>query len=157
MKIQRVQGSPRLRSGQAGFRVQKDLQQAIDFHGHLGPYLVLGIIAGQTALKKLRCKKYFGLQVKVWGANRKPKSCLIDGLQLSTGATYGKGNISKFNGAKIKISISDCLNHKKITLTLKKDLIGQLVAARTHRDAELLAKELYKTDYSNLFKLTTND
>ena len=79
------------------------LKEAIKFHGHLGPYLVLGILAGESALKKLRCKKYFGLNVRVWETHKKPKSCLIDGLQLSTGATYGKGNINKLNGSKMKI------------------------------------------------------
>jgi formylmethanofuran dehydrogenase subunit E len=63
------------------------LKEAIRFHGHLGPYLVLGVLAGEAALKKLKAKKYFGIEMKVWGANKKPKSCLVDGLQLSTGAT----------------------------------------------------------------------
>ncbi|MGD9014912.1 MAG: formylmethanofuran dehydrogenase subunit E family protein, partial [Candidatus Omnitrophota bacterium] len=65
------------------------LNQAKRFHGHLGPYLILGILAGELAIKKLGCRKYFDLSVRVWGAQRKPKSCCIDGLQLSTGATYG--------------------------------------------------------------------
>ncbi|MCX5710376.1 MAG: formylmethanofuran dehydrogenase subunit E family protein, partial [Candidatus Omnitrophica bacterium] len=74
------------------------LKEAVNFHGHLGPYLVLGLKAGEMALRKLGCKKYFGLEVKVFGALKKPKSCFIDGLQLSTGATYGKGNIQKYKG-----------------------------------------------------------
>ncbi len=94
------------------------LNEAIKFHGHLGPYLVLGLKAGELALKKLGCKKYFNLDVKVWGANYKPKSCLIDGLQLSTGATYGKGNIQKFDGAQIKIQVRDKFNKKSVTLGL---------------------------------------
>ncbi len=132
------------------------LREAGKFHGHLGPYLILGILAGELALKKLKTKRYFGLQVNVWGANKKPKSCLVDGLQLSTGATYGKGNIQKLNGSGIKIGFHNNVNHKKITLRFKQNLIQDLKQIKRHRDSELLAKRLYKTDYSELFKLTNS-
>ena len=129
------------------------LKEAIRFHGHIGPYLVLGVLAGDLALKKLRCKKYFGLEVKVWGANKKPKSCLIDGLQLSTGATYGKGNIEKFNSKLIKINFVNKVNHKKISVRLKKDLIDILETTLTHKGSEALAKRLYKTNPSEIFNI----
>ncbi len=129
------------------------LKEAEKFHGHLGPYLVLGVLAGEVALKKLRCKKYFGLEVKVWGAMKKPKFCLIDGLQLSTGATYGKGNIEKLDGPTIKVKFCNCLNQKKVTLKFKQGLIKKLEETKTHRDSEVLAKKLYNTSYNKLFKL----
>jgi formylmethanofuran dehydrogenase subunit E len=129
------------------------LKDAVKFHGHLGPYLVLGLRAGELALKKLKAKKYFGLDVLAWGVNRKPKSCLIDGLQLSTGATYGKGNIRKLNSSAIKVEFHNCVDGQKITLRLTGRVIQKLKEAKTHRDSELLAKELYKAGYSQLFNL----
>lgn len=129
------------------------LKSAERFHGHLGPYLILGLLAGELALKKLKCEKYFALDVKVWGADKKPKSCLIDGLQLSTGATYGKGNIRKLNGSAIKVEFYHRANHKKIILRFKHSLIKILSKTQTHRDAELLARKLSKTDYTELFNL----
>ncbi|PIP20653.1 MAG: hypothetical protein COX40_03365 [Candidatus Omnitrophica bacterium CG23_combo_of_CG06-09_8_20_14_all_40_11] len=132
------------------------LKEAEKFHGHLGPYLVLGILAGELALKKLRCRKYFDLEIKVFGANKKPKSCLIDGLQLSTGATYGKGNIEKLNGPVIKVEFYNRTYRKKIILKFKQSLIEKLKRIKTHRDSELLAKRLYKTEYNELFNLTPN-
>jgi formylmethanofuran dehydrogenase subunit E len=131
------------------------LKEAERFHGHLGPYLVLGLLAGEMALKKFRCRKYFSLKVRVWGATKKPKSCLIDGLQLSTGATYGKGNIEKLNGPAIEIEFRNRVNNKKIILIFKKALTQMLNEAKTHRDSELLAKRLYKANYPNLFSLET--
>ncbi len=122
------------------------LKEAIKFHGHLGPYLVLGLLAGRQALRILGCKKHFGLEVKVWGADKKPKSCVIDGLQLSTGATFGKGNISKFSALGIKILIKDCVNNKQVVLRLNQLLIIRLARANTHILAEKLAKEIYKSD-----------
>ena len=132
------------------------LKEAERFHGHLGPYLVLGILAGELALKKLRCRKYFDLEIKVFGANKKPKSCLIDGLQLSTGATYGKGNIIKLNSTLIKVEFRNRINNKKIILRFKDGLLQILKNTKIHRDSEALAKKLYKTDYSKIFILTHN-
>jgi formylmethanofuran dehydrogenase subunit E len=127
------------------------LKEAEKFHGHLGPYLVLGILLGELALKRLGCEKYFGLEVKVYGVNKKPKSCLIDGLQLSTGATYGKGNIAKLSAPVIKVEFLNRTNHKKVTLRFKDCIIQELKKTVTHRDSEILAKRLYKTGYSKLF------
>jgi len=129
------------------------LKEAVKFHGHLGPYLVLGILAGEMALNKFRCRKYLSLKVRVWGATKKPKSCLIDGLQLSTGATYGKGNIEKSIGPAIEIEFCNHSNNKKIILKFKQSLIEKLKRIKTHRDSELLAKRLYKTEYNELFNL----
>ncbi len=132
------------------------LKEAVKFHGHLGPYLVLGLLAGEIALKKLRCRKYFSLKVRVWGATKKPKSCLIDGLQLSTGSTYGKGNIHKLDGRKIKIEFCNPNNNKKFILRFKESLMQRLEETKACRDSELLAKRLYKTRYNELFNLTPN-
>lgn len=130
------------------------LKEAEEFHGHLGPWLILGVRAGEFALKKLKCKKFFGIEVKVRGANEKPRSCLIDGLQLSTGATYGKGNIQKIGGAQIRAEFCNPANQKRITLSLKKGIVQRLRETRSHKDAEILAKKLYNATYNKLFKMT---
>lgn len=130
------------------------LKEAVKFHGHLGPYLVLGILAGDLALKRLKCKKYFGINVKVRGADKKPKSCLIDGLQLSTGASYGKGNIRKFNANIIKIIFRNNCNNKKVVLVIKREISKKLDSLKGHKDSESFAKELYKTKPLNIFNLT---
>lgn len=127
------------------------LAEAVKFHGHLGPYLVLGLLAGDLALKKLKCSKYFGLRIKVWGASDKPRSCLIDGLQLSTGATYGKGNIEKLHGQHIEIEIAAREGQNKIFLTLKNELVKTLGRLVDHEDSEKLARKLYKTDCAHIF------
>ncbi len=129
------------------------LREAEKFHGHLGPYLVLGILAGEAALRKLKCKQYFGLEVEVSGADKKPKSCLVDGLQLSTGATYGKRNIQRIKGKRIQILLHNTKNKKKIKLSLKQNIVTRLDTLRGHRDSEVLARELYKTDPHKVFYL----
>jgi len=127
------------------------LDEAVGFHGHLGPYLVLGLIAGEFALKKLKCKKYFGARVKAWGVTVKPMSCIIDGLQLSTGATYGKGNIEKLYGQHIEIEVIDCGSGNKIFLTLKNALAKDLGRLSGHKESEKFADQLYRADCEKLF------
>lgn len=128
------------------------LKQAVDFHGHLGPYLVLGLLMGGYALNKIKAKPHFGLEVKVWGAKDKPKSCLIDGLQLSTGCTYGKGNIVKYKGKVIKVSFFNRDSRKKLQLSLLDRTIERLESASDHQSCEILAGEFHKTKPECLFK-----
>ena len=130
------------------------LKEAVKFHGHLGPWLVLGLLTGEYALKKLKAKKYFGLRMKVSGANEKPKSCFIDGLQLSTGATYGKGNIQKIEGGRIKVYFYNLENNKKINIRFKEGFIKKLESLRGHKDSQDFAKELYKTEPLSIFNLS---
>lgn len=127
------------------------LKQAVAFHGHLGPYLVLGLLMGEYALAKLNAKRHFGMTAKAIGANKRPKSCLIDGLQLSCGCTYGKGNINKYNGRDIKVIFTNKKTEKSISMTLKDNLINELKSANTHPLAEKLAKSIYYKKPENLF------
>lgn len=127
------------------------LKNAILFHGHLGPYLVLGLRAGEFALKELKVKKYFAISVGVWGAAQKPQSCLVDGLQLSTGATYGKGNIVKFPGKRIRIIFRDVRRKNSIRLTLRDDLATALSCLKGHSDAEIFARKIFKLSAEDLF------
>ncbi|MDI6783240.1 MAG: formylmethanofuran dehydrogenase subunit E family protein [bacterium] len=94
------------------------LNKLIDFHGHLGPYLVLGYRMGIIGLRETGAKKYFGVQVSVRCPGRPPERCLIDGLQFSTGATYGKANIcvTKFHDI-INIIVKNIVTKKKVKIS----------------------------------------
>lgn len=127
------------------------LKEAVDFHGHLGPYLVLGLLMGDYALKKLKARAHFGLEVKVWGVNNKPKSCLVDGLQLSTGCTYGKGNIRKYNGRFIKAGFLNCDTNKSIGLALRDKIIEKLSLVCGRRASEKFARELFRMQAEDVF------
>jgi len=128
------------------------LKSAVDFHGHLGPYLVLGLLMGDLAIYKLKCKRHFGIKAIVKGAEQKPKSCLIDGIQVSTGCTYGKGNIIKLSGSTINAEFINLDNNKNIKICLKKNLVKKLDSLNGHRASEGFAGELLKTNPVELFE-----
>lgn len=73
--------------------MEADLDLIGKFHGHIGPYAVLGYRMGALANRELG-EKGFGKSAVVYTGIKPPISCLIDGIQLASGCTLGKGNIS---------------------------------------------------------------
>lgn len=70
------------------------LVEAVQFHGHLGPWAAAGLRMGMAARQAAGAQGYFDLEVEARGPlDRPPRSCLLDGLQVSTGATLGKRNL----------------------------------------------------------------
>ena len=61
------------------------------FHGHLGVYVTLGLRMG--AIGKRRFGHHKGLTALVRSRPEPPMLCVVDGVQLSSGCTMGKGNI----------------------------------------------------------------
>lgn len=62
------------------------------FHGHLGPYIVLGYRIGKYVRGNF-CDDPFRMKAEVHCAGTPPQSCLADGVQLGSGCTLGKRNI----------------------------------------------------------------
>lgn len=62
------------------------------FHGHLGPYIVLGYRIGRYASVRFD-NNPFSLSAQVYCSGNTPQSCIIDGVQLGSGCTLGKRNI----------------------------------------------------------------
>lgn len=98
------------------------VERGIKLHGHAGPYLNLGIRMGLLALDRLDAKGYFDLVTEVELSYNTPTSCLIDGLQISTGCTMGKGNI-KVNNKPDRICAFFKTGDKSLCITLKPETI----------------------------------
>ncbi len=76
---------------------------AFEFHGHRCPFLPLGFRMGQLALERLAIarEKNHGLHVIAESGEGHPQACLIDGIQVATGATFGKTLIEKTYWGKL--------------------------------------------------------
>ncbi|MEA5097327.1 MAG: FmdE family protein [Burkholderiaceae bacterium] len=70
---------------------------AFEFHGHQCPFMPIGYRMGRLALEKLGVEreKDHGFFVVAELGEGHPQTCLMDGLQVATGATFGKLLISK--------------------------------------------------------------
>jgi formylmethanofuran dehydrogenase subunit E len=78
------------------------LKSATSFHGHLGPYLVLGLRMGLLANKTLQPRGVHDISATVWTKQSPPESCLLDGIQVSSGCTLGKTNLRVKNASRIR-------------------------------------------------------
>ncbi len=73
------------------------LAKAAGFHGHLGPFLIVGVRMGRLALERFEIEPFYddteSLSVVAETGTKPPISCIIDGIQWSTGCTVGNGKI----------------------------------------------------------------
>ncbi|MDR2122293.1 MAG: FmdE family protein [Flavobacteriaceae bacterium] len=87
-----------------------------ELHGHMGIYSILGVKMGMAALDYLKVKKGSLIIYSEAGTNP-PVSCMNDGLQVSTGATFGHGQIISNPTKNPKAAA--CFKYKNTTLHVK--------------------------------------
>lgn len=71
--------------------MEKNLQDVVEFHGHLCPGLALGYRAARAALREMRLAQ--PEQDEELVAIAENDSCAVDAIQVITGCTLGKGNL----------------------------------------------------------------
>jgi len=76
---------------------------AFEFHGHRCPFMPLGFRMGQAALAALGVgrEQDHTLHVIAELGDGHPQTCLMDGIQIATGATFGKTLIEKTYWGKL--------------------------------------------------------
>lgn len=99
------------------------LDGAVRFHGHLGPFLILGLRAGLLGINYLG-KDYFELSAMVKTASNPPRSCFIDGIQFSSGCTSGKGNI-EIKASK-DVSVEFIRKDRRISIAVRNNVLETL-------------------------------
>ncbi|MEM2921792.1 MAG: thiamine-phosphate synthase family protein [Candidatus Bathyarchaeia archaeon] len=120
------------------------MRWASGFHGHLGPFLVLGLRAGLIGVRYLG-RDIHGLRALVETAASPPRSCFIDGVQFSSGCTLGKGNIEVRPGGNVSVTFQR--GRRRIRVSVLDTVLQSLAKMTTNRQVETLAKEiLHKTD-----------
>jgi formylmethanofuran dehydrogenase subunit E len=71
-------------------KIDDDLREAIQFHGHLCPGLSLGYRVAKAALRELDAERPQDEELVAVVEN---DSCAVDAIQFVTGCTFGKGNL----------------------------------------------------------------
>jgi formylmethanofuran dehydrogenase subunit E len=76
------------------------VENAVKMHGHLGPFLVIGVRMGIAAKEFLKSENHTrNMKVLVELPLRTPFSCILDGIQVTTHCTLGNQRL------KVKKSI----------------------------------------------------
>ncbi len=106
------------------------------FHGHLGPYVVAGLRLGRYAIKRLQADPHFGIEADVYCPDAPPPSCVLDGIQFSSGCTLGKRNIRHHIAAEgVTATFRNRRSGQMISLRLRPEAIEKAVEKmRQHND-----------------------
>jgi formylmethanofuran dehydrogenase subunit E len=124
--------------------------ETIRFHGHNGPFLALGYKLGQYLVNQLKPKGIMDLTLTVRTRLEKPYTCLIDGLQCSTFATIGKGNLRIKDCRTKTISVIAARNTKKLKILVN---YRAMKICQTDGDLRKAARLILKTPDRILFTI----
>ena len=127
------------------------LKQIKKFHGHLGPYVVIGYKMGEIANKKLG-NDSFSKKATVWTGTTPPLSCIIDGIQISSGCTLGKGNITIYSEEIPKVQFSND-NGKRVEVMLKEDIQNEITTKVTGENIVSYSEQLFYKSDKELFEI----
>ena len=143
--------------------LEDTIEKAVDFHGHLGPFLVLGVRMGIIGVRELGAKKGNPkLRVTVMTKPSVPFSCVIDGIQTTTKCTIGNRKLKLRNSSTKVAAKFQILEGNIVTVTLntaKLEELGKLVSKHAsfqemekiaHKVVAMSGKELFKVKKSNL-------
>jgi len=115
------------------------LERASAFHGHLGPFLATGVRMGRLALHLLGQLASVHTETGL----TPPLSCIVDGLQVSTGCTVGNGKLSVGNGGR-PAAIFTNQDGQKLRIALHPAIlkqISQVTSENMYRMAMTIASQ----------------
>lgn len=128
----------------ASRNIPDELQRLKEYHGHLGPFAVVGYVAGRIGLKRLGARKYFGIRATVECEPTPPQSCIVDGVQVAAGCTYGKRNIQLRESSRVAIHFHNTDTSGKCTLRLREELPGEFKRWLQQTDEETAAMKAFE-------------
>lgn len=78
------------------------IKRAEGFHGHLGPFLVIGVRMGLIGIRELEVKENNDkLRITAMLRHSVPFSCIIDGIQVTTKCTIGNQKLKLIDSTGI--------------------------------------------------------
>jgi formylmethanofuran dehydrogenase subunit E len=119
------------------------LDEAVRFHGHLGPFLVLGLRMSLRAEKILGGKPE---KCEVETTNAKPFLCAVDGIKVGI-----KCNSVTLQEGDALVAHFSILEGKTATIKVKKTLIEKYAAGPWERNEEY-ALEVLESSEDQLFE-----
>lgn len=134
------------------------LEKAVDFHGHLGPFLVLGVRMGLIGIRELEAKRGNPkLRVTVMTKPSVPFSCVIDGIQVVTKCTIGNRKLRLRNSPKTVSAKFQILEGNMVTVTLnlaKQEELEKLLSKHaSFQRTEKIARNVISMPEKELFKV----
>ena len=133
------------------------INDAVKLHGHLGPFLVIGVRMGSLAEKTLNLdeKDKRELQAIVHTPAFTPFTCAIDGIQATTTCTVGNQRLKISNSRKKITALFQTQNpHRTLRIAVRPRVIDELTQkASEHVGNEDLAAKIASMPTHQLFEV----
>ncbi len=114
------------------FGVSMDLPEELAalqrFHGHLGIYVTLGLRMG--AIGKRTFGHWKGLRATVRTVPRPPMMCVVDGVQVGSACTMGKGNIVVEPATQPGVTFEK--DGRRLTISLRPGIFPTIESEMSH-------------------------
>ena len=122
------------------------------FHGHLGPFLVIGYRMGRYARTTL-CHDPFALSARVYCSGTTPETCIADGLQMGSGCTLGKRNIdvTDYDGPPYLVMETD--NGGRVEIRLLDHIPAMIGRLIENEGVEAAGMRMFGEDPAELFEI----
>lgn len=113
--------------------------------------MVVGLRMGLLALKRLDANGWFDLRCRVGLRWNPPDSCVIDGIQSSSGCTMGKKNLEIEEDDGISAEFTKC--HKHITISLRKEVLNNIKFILSEKNEERVKKLMKELESANDYEI----
>jgi len=102
------------------------VRKAAELHGHLGPFLVIGVRMGLIGVRELKAKENDNeLRVTAMLKYSVPFSCVIDGIQMATKCTIGNQKLKLIDSSGIVAEFA-LQQREKVTVTVNPTAFNRL-------------------------------
>jgi formylmethanofuran dehydrogenase subunit E len=107
------------------------LLKALDFHGHRCWASAIGVRIGLTAMATLGVERSGASQLfaAVEIGEKHGAMCFADGIQYSTGCTFGKGNLTKTHEGKLAVTLTETATGRSVRVAYRPALQSQIASS----------------------------
>jgi len=131
--------------------LNEELKNIEQFHGHIGPYAVIGFRMGKIS-NEILGKNPFDKKAQVWTSTKPPMSCIIDGIQMSSGCTIGKGNLEISSGKLPKVRFVNN-DGKQVEIALKESIKNEIDTTVNEQNIISYSEKLFQKPDNELFEI----
>jgi formylmethanofuran dehydrogenase subunit E len=117
--------------------------------------VVVGYRMGEVANRLLGADAFAKTAIALTGG-KPPRSCMIDGIQLSSGCTIGKGTIGVIDQGEIASIFLSKTSDRQVKISLRSDRLEE-ISSTSHDGMEEIARRLYSLTDDDLFQIQDED
>jgi formylmethanofuran dehydrogenase subunit E len=136
--------------------LEASIKDAVKLHGHLGPFLVIGVRMGMAAKRLLEPQDHHhaDLKVSVELHLHTPFSCILDGIQVMTRSTIGNQRLRvKESRRKITARFETADSGKRLTIAVSPELVKDVMDRMSKGGTnEVIASLIASTPEDRLFQ-----